>query len=1142
MIGLSELTREAYRVTRDTLRVLLRCLLPWNAKAYCLKCNVPPVFPGEDWTDTLVEVEQHADDPGVNTADDLAKLLGILEHVVTVLATSGDWGDRALAYGLKLALPAAIYAVKERRGAGHTAWLVLMLVSLLDQRLQEAYPNTLASERLARIFFDGLNGALFRSNQDEGGSSGQQLDILVAALWAAGVGVLSFELADWEDLTFPYLDFGFDHPQIPGLEEPRDCAQHAFTAFYDFSQPLLQQSDYAAFEPEGAPFRQRPLAFSFVPLIRSAASVPAGATHGGGLWIQGNGRYTLAPREKANPRVSLELDLGGGGLMPNSQPLDEAFAGSLKGTFDFTWDDPSAATWDKESVPEGVSVRARRVALHLEAKAGGSLLAEGAAKEFDVAGFARVEGAELVVGRLPVIEFLMPSGFRLAFDAGLVGSLRRKELHFEGGLATEIVIPVNRAVAARFPSGTNTLFSATLRTITIKLAARTAQGQPSPGEPAPRESGKFAFSATASLEINLGGALIAQAEGLGASYSLEAAPEMDGNAAGLAKSGWDFLWPTGIGLTIKIGALRGGGFLGYDEAHRRLFGALSVEIPKLAALKGIGVCEPRPDGTGHSWMAVACLEFKRSGGAITLIGVGLLYGSNRRSDPQAFLDGLSAGDLDALVLPGDPVEKAAVYTAAIGKLFPPSQDGEVFGIVLKVGALGGRLNVALGLIMDDGGSGGASKTYVVLTVLATFPTKTLATIRIEAAGVAIWDAATDEFSLRIVLRNSKLFGGELTGEASAFSGDPDLSDQDTHHTWLVSFGGFHPRFQVPGNRIYVPKPLQMTFASGDHLKIEWRLYFAVTTGSIQFGVSVDLKARFAGFGIRGRLALDLVVSFSPFRFEADVTATVEVSLGSRTLAGIAFKGTLSGFYPAELTGRVSVKFLKDDDEQLDVTPLLVSSVTDVRNWDTGGAPGLALRPAERAGVWLSPSEPLTFRQAVVPLERTVTRCGSASLPAPTVFTIEPVAAQGAIWQRRGVDGEFAPGLYVELSQEESLSAASFVSMPAGFAIDRPFERGASVDSSLDYELVIIDSANPKPTVDPKRKFPAAVIDAAFQCAPSLAESSRRSAARPVALSSDRFAIVTASLAPVAVSLDYLQALAGVRSGAAQRLVPAVEAA
>ena len=83
-------------------------------------------------------------------------------------------------------------------------------------------------------------------------------------------------------------------------------------------------------------------------------------------------------------------------------------------------------------------------------------------------------------------------------------------------------------------------------------------------------------------------------------------------------------------------------------------------------------------------------------------------------------------------------------------------------------------------------------------------------------------------------------------------------------------------------------------------------------------------------------------------------------------------------------------------------------------------------------------------------------------------------------------------------------------MPAGFAIDRPFERGASVDCSLDYELTIVDSANPKTTVVPKRRFTAAVLDAAFQCAPSLAQSrgvlwaARRPVVRPLR-DPDRFA-------------------------------------
>jgi hypothetical protein len=510
-------------------------------------------------------------------------------------------------------------------------------------------------------------------------------------------------------------------------------------------------------------------------------------------------------------------------------------------------------------------------------------------------------------------------------------------------------------------------------------------------------------------------------------------------------------------------------------------------------------------------------------------------------------------------LPGDPTPKFATYSAALGALFPASNDGEVLGVIFKIGLLGGKVKIALGLIIDTGGSLEAQKLYVIITVVATFPNARLPVLRIEAAGVAIWDASRNEFNLRIVLRNSKLFGGELTGEAVAFYGDPDREDENETGTWLASFGGFHPRFQVPGPQIHVPKPLQLSFARGDHLKIEWRLYFALTPGAVHFGVSVELQARFSGFGIRGRLALDVLISYLALRFVAELTFSIELQLGSRTLAGLAFKGTLKGFFPAELSGRVSVKFLfwtwtspriaisltaeEDEDETTDLSPRLVAAVSEVRNWDNGGAPGLTLRSADRAGVWLSPSAPLTFRQAVAPLDRTITRCGSAALPAPTIFTIEPIRGAGSRWSPRPVNGEFAPGLYVELSQEESLSATSFVAMPAGFAIDRPFQTGAAIELTLDYEQVVLDSANPEPTVERGKTFHAAIFAAMAECAPSLQERSRWSPARPVAMHADTFAVVSPALSPAAKAVDYLQAVTLVReSGNTQVILSAVEAA
>lgn len=1127
MIGLDDIVRTSYRVTRDTLRVLARCLDPRNARDYCLKTNVPPFIPAPALTETLRQLDEDLADS--TSAQDLARLLRIIDEIRDALTSGSGLADRGINAAVHLMLPALLHVLQnERTASGRVMYLVLLWVALADQRLADAYPETTTHERIAQFIADII----------EAGDL-DQADVF-ASLSASAVGGFTFFKG-----FRAYLDYGFDHPPIPGLEETQASAQHAFAIFVpgDPRSPLTA-TDYAAFDRPGPPFRRRPLVLSIVPLLRTAE-------HDGALWLQADQDFVF-DSETETRRIALTVTGRGGALVPFGGLVEGAIIGELAAKFEFRLDDPSAATWSStDKVPKGVSVRARRLSIEIEAAGGGG---PGAAGTFDVSGTARVEQAELVLGELPIIGIFLPSGMRIAFDAGLVASLRKRELRFQGGLATEVVIPLNwRIVPAR---RSVQLGSVTVREVTVRVAAKTARGQTDPQT----QSG-VSVEITANLSVGLGeDVLTLHADGLGFRGRFASAPELDGNLSGFVDAGWDWVIPRGIGLTIGWGKLRGSGFVGYDEPTDRWSGGLSLAVPGVFELKGLGVNEPTPGGRGRSWLLVASLELPRSsGGAITVNGIGLLYGSNRRSDPEAFLAGLGAGHLDAIVLPGDPVPKMAALTAALGTLLPPSDDGEVIGVVFKIGALAGKVKIALGILIDNGGPTSASKLYVIVQVVADFPRENLQTIHIEANGVAIWDATREEFNLRIVLRNSRLFGGELTGEASAFYGDPDLEDQRAEKTWLVSFGGFNPRYQVPGGRVYVPKPLQVTWARGDHLKIEMRVYFAITPGAVHFGASVELSAGFSGFGIRGKLTIDILITKWGLHFIADVSFTVELRLGGRTLAGIAFKGTLKGFYPAELSGRVSVSFLfwtwtsprivaslevrEDEEETIEARPLLVAAVADARNWDSGGVPGLALRPAEREGVWLSPSAPLTFRQSVLPLERTITRVGAAALPTPATFTIEPVRPAGARWERRAVVGEFAPGLYVDLSEEESLSVTSFVPMPAGFVIERPFDSGPSIELDTQHELIVIDSANPAPVPKTPTRFGALVMGALAECAPAARESSRRSTARPLTMRSDKLAVVTETLAPVAVSVDYLEAIARVRvSGDRQRIVSAVEAA
>jgi uncharacterized protein DUF6603 len=1139
MIGLDDVLHTSYEITRDTLRVLLRCLDPRNARDYCLKCNVPPFLPSANLSEKLKDIEENLIfNPDATTAQDLADLLRVVDELADALTSGSGARDRGIQFAIHLMLPAMLHVTSKQRGVAQLVHVALLIVSLTDQRLMEAYPETTTHERLAQIVADVLRaGKLTELVPDPADPmkvvEEWRSDVLMSLL-APGLALVTviFDAILGRPIR-NFFDYGFDHPDIEGLEEALDSAHHAFAVFIP-GDIALEQADYAAFEPQAPPFRKRDLVLSSVPLIGNDA-------HGGGLWLQAD-QDLVFESETATRRIAFTVRGQGGALiaLPAQNAINGDVLGALSAKFQLRVDDPDAAGWSNTEIPKGISIRARRLSIQIEA---GAASTTDLAGTFDVSGTARVEQAELVVGKLPLIGSLVKSGFRIAFDAGLVGSLRRRELRFEGGLATELVIPINRKIPIP-------IIPLTVRSVTVRVAAQTSE--------ADEEDAKsgLTLQVTANLSLSIGKVITAHADGLGFEASFGSAPQLDGNLAGFVDAGWKPVIPNGVGLSIGWRSVRGSGFIGYDPATDRLSGSLSLDVARFK-LKGLAVSDPTPDGKNRSWMIVASLEFPTGGGGgITFDGVGLLFGSNRRSDPDAFLAGLGAGHLDAIVLPGDPVPRMAALTAALGALFPPSNDATVIGVIFKIGALGGKLKAAFGLIIED--SGDTSKYYIVVRVLAAFPSEDLATLRIEAHGVAIWDTARDEFNLRIVLRNSKLFGGELTGEASAFYGDPDLEDGNDSHTWLVSFGGFNPRYQVPGGRVYVPKPLQLTFARGDNLKIELRLYFAITPGAVHFGASVDLVARFSGFGIHGRLTIDVLLTKFGLKFIADISFTVELKLGSRTLAGIAFKGTLKGFYPAELSGRVSVSFLfwtwtsprivatlevrEEEEEGIDASPMLVAAIRDTRNWDGGGAPGLMMRPGERAGVWLSPSAPLTFRQAIMPLERTITRCGSASLPAPTTFTAEPVKPAGARWSTRRAENEFAPGLYVDLSEEESLSVTSFVSMPAGFVIERPFIVGPSIELDTEYELVVIDSANPKPVKD-KTRFSAAVMGALAECAPSTRDGSRQSPARPLVIRPDKLAVVTETLAPVAISVDYLEAISRVRSsGDSQRIVSPGEAA
>ncbi len=621
-----------------------------------------------------------------------------------------------------------------------------------------------------------------------------------------------------------------------------------------------------------------------------------------------------------------------------------------------------------------------------------SKLAIGAAVNVDgPRAWLRVEKAELGINGGSWLDDFVPE-MRLSFDATAEATLQ-DGVRFKGGVGGDVLIPVN----VRIPI---LIGSARIEAIHLKAVLGSVDGE-------------FAFGieATANLTLELLSVITLHADGLGARFTVGHATGGSGNVAGIGKAGWSAAIPKGAGLEINVlDKIVGGGALIYDETAQRLGGAFKLVLADRFVLSALGIYQRSTATSPKSWLVLAALQATQTGPGFSVRGIGLLYGSNRTTDPDAFLAGIATGDLDAVLFPDDPIGKAAQYLAALERLFPTKQDAAVIGLSVQFSALDGRITFDLGVILDFHGSS-------LVAGLPGRPVRRPSPVRpqpgeridpasqavyVLADGVAIFDTRTDELNVRIALRNSHIWKGELTGGASVFHGSPQM-DGAGRGTY-VSIGGFHPDYVPPGTKIFVPPRLSLVLGKGDHLKLQVTSYLAYTPSSIQFGISGRLDARLYGFGIRGSLSLDVLAGFDG-QFSVDLAFSVELLVGSHSLAAVAFSGSLVGVSPTILSGKASVSFLffsisvhgsltiHDDDApdpSIDVTGTVLSAISAPSNWDTGDIGGLKLVDRERDGVWLSPAAPLRMTQPVVPFDVPIERYGPQRLAGPQTFSVEQV--------------------------------------------------------------------------------------------------------------------------------------------------------
>ena len=152
------------------------------------------------------------------------------------------------------------------------------------------------------------------------------------------------------------------------------------------------------------------------------------------------------------------------------------------------------------------------------------------------------------------------------------------------------------------------------------------------------------------------------------------------------------------------------------------------------------------------------------------------------------------------------------------------------------------------------------------------------------------------------LRASNLVEITLTG------GFAFMLDWGSNPQFLLSIGGYHPRYKKPAQFPDIPR-ITALIKKGDDIRLSCEYYQAITSNSFQFGLNAELVINKGHARVHGFLGFNALFQFDPFYFETDIRISVEVSYRGRSFFGIDLEFVLSGPEPWRAQGYAKIKVL-----------------------------------------------------------------------------------------------------------------------------------------------------------------------------------------------------------------------------------------
>jgi len=620
------------------------------------------------------------------------------------------------------------------------------------------------------------------------------------------------------------------------------------------------------------------------------------------------------------------------------------------------------------------------------------------------------------------LSMILPGGgIDASFDL-LIGVSTDRGFHFGGSSALEIQLPVHIEIG---PIGIEGL------TLGLKL-----------------KDGQFPISIGADIKAELG-PIVAVVQNMGVTATFSFPPNNSGNL-GPVQVDIGFKPPNGVGLSVDAGIVKGGGFLFLDPDKGEYAGALELSIQDTLQVAAIGIINTKfPDGTqGFSLLIIVAVQFT-PGIALSmgffLSGLGGMLGINRTINVPALRDGVKNDAIEHIMFPENVVANINTLLPQIKLIFPIQKDQFMIGFMAKITwGVPALITIEFGLVIEFTNPVRIAILGVLKIVL---PTEEAAILQLQVNFVGIIDFDNGYLSFDASIYNSHILTFTLEGDMAL------RLNWGHSKGFLMSVGGFHPAFKPP-QELNVPnlKRLTLTILSGNP-NLVLTCYFAITSNTVQFGAKIDFRFEVSEFSVVGYLQFDVLFQFSPFKFICNISAGLEVKMGSSTLFSIHLDFQLSGPTPwnAQGTASFSILFFEikvhfnvtwgDAQEVIEpsiaVLPKLLEAMNLDANWTTElptnrfNLVTVANIPAEPGQIVLQSFGALKVSQLIMPLNIGIDKFGNNPLADIKFANVSAFRLGGADLSLDEVQEAFAPSVYKNMSDDDKLKSPSYTQEKGG---------------------------------------------------------------------------------------------------------------